>query len=140
MPLLRQILLPEPARARSPFAIVGWWEARRPLYNLLLGGVGLTTLGSVALACAVDPRLPIRVRAADMLAYGVLANVCYCLGPAVELWVRRILRADHPVVGPVLFRYGLLFAIGLTLMPLPLTLLVMGVRALGLHVLGIPLR
>jgi hypothetical protein len=137
--LLRQVLVPEPARSRSAFALIGWWEARRPLYNVVVGTVGLGSWAVVAFARLLDPRLPVRVRALDVLAYGVLANLCYCLGPAVELWLRRTLRADHAVVGPALFRHGLVFAVGLTLLPMPLTLLVMLVRLLRLPVLGIPL-
>ena len=118
---------------------MGWWEARRPLYKLIVGGVGLASVAVVAFARLLDARLPLRVRAVDVLVYGVLANVCFCLGPAVELWLRRTLRSDRPVVGPVLFRYGLVFSVGLTLLPMPLTLLVMLVRLLRIRVLGIPL-
>jgi hypothetical protein len=53
-------------------------------------------------------------------AYGVAANVCYSLGAPLELLLERWLGRETYGVGPALFRYGLVYSVGLTLFPLAL--------------------
>ena len=52
-----------------------------------------------------------------VLDFGLLANVCYLLGPAVEMTVEMLWGRKVLPVGPALFRMGLTFAVGLTLLP-----------------------
>jgi hypothetical protein len=113
---LATFLFPAPA-PRSAGAILRWWEARRLPYNLIVGSAGLVTVGMVRIVSwlpgvseGFPPWEPI-------VAFGLLANVFYLLGPAVEialhkLWGRRLLP-----VGPALFRMGLTFSVGLALLP-----------------------
>lgn len=118
MTRLAEFLFPAPAH-RTPGAILRWWEARRLPYNVVVGAAGLLTLGVVR----VLTWLPPDAHAGGMppwpfvVVYGVLANVCYCLGPALEIglhwtWGRRVIP-----VGPALYRMGLTFSLGLTLLP-----------------------
>lgn len=121
---LTELLFPLPAHRRTILGIVTWWESRRLLYNGIVGAAGLVTLTVVAIADATIPGhggfgpgalLPI-------LAYGVLANVCYTLGPIIELTLERVWKDRLLPIGPALFRQGLAFSIGLTLLPIPLVI------------------
>lgn len=133
MTALTEFLFPAPARRSLP-AIVGWWERRRPAYNLMVGGAGLFSVGVLHLLAQLPPGaygfpdgrvfwwLPVAA------VFGVMANVCYMLGPALEvlihgLWGRRVLP-----VGPALYRMGLTFSVGLALLPTLLAGLEWGVR------------
>jgi hypothetical protein len=109
---------------RSSWSILTWWESRRFLFNLCVGSAGLLSLGMAALIGRLPPHpggFPIPW--GGVLVYGVLANLCYTLGPASDLVLRRTLRDRAPAVGPVLFRYGFVFSLGLTLLPIPLAVL-----------------
>jgi hypothetical protein len=109
---------------RSSWSILGWWESRRPLFNVCVGGTGLLSLGMVALIARLPPHSGgFPVPWGVVLAYGVLANLCYTLGPISDLVLRRVLGPRAPAVGPVLFRYGFVFSLGLTLLPIPVAAL-----------------
>src|SRR5690348_5814002 len=112
-----QKLLFEPTLVRSAPQIVRWWESRRLAYNAVVGGAGLVTLGVTSVIeglmrghWAVAPWQLV-------IVYGVLANICYTLGPIAEIAVQRWLRRPVYGLGPALFRYGLVFSVGLTLIP-----------------------
>lgn len=109
---------------RSAWAILGWWESRRPLFNLCVGGAGLLTLGSATLLAHLPPHpIGFLVPWGVILIYGLMANVCYTLGPLGDLLLRRVLGDRAPTIAPVLFRYGFVFSVGLTLLPIPLAVL-----------------
>ena len=109
---------------RSAWAVVRWWESRRVLFNLCVGGAGLFTLASVTLFAHLPPH-PMGFFAPPgvVLVYALMANVCYTLGPVGDLLLRRALGDRAPAMGPVLFRYGFVFSVGLTLLPIPLAAL-----------------
>jgi hypothetical protein len=103
---------------RTWWAVLGWWEARRPLYNLWVGGAGLVSLATVSLVAHLPPHpFPFSVPWPVVLAYAVLANLCYTLGPVADVLLRRVLGEEAPPVAPVLLRYGFVFSVGLTLLP-----------------------
>lgn len=109
---------------RSPWAVFGWWESRRPVFNLCVGGAGLFTLASVTLLAHLPPHpMGSFLPWGPVLVYGLMANVCYTLGPLGDLLLRRALGDRAPAIAPVLFRYGFVFAVGLTLLPVPLAVL-----------------
>jgi hypothetical protein len=58
-----------------------------------------------------------------IVVYGFLANLLYTLGPIADTMVMRTWGRDYSEVGPTLFRYGFVFAVGLTLLPVPLAAL-----------------
>jgi hypothetical protein len=118
MAALTSVLFPEPSLRRSPGAVIGWWERRRPLYNAVVGVTGLVT---VSVLVAVSPTLLVQPGLwLGVTAYGICANVCYSLGAPLELFVERWLGRRTYELGPTLFRYGLIYSIGLTLFPLAL--------------------
>ena len=119
MPALTSVLFPEPTLRRSPGAVIGWWERRRPIFNAVVGVTGLVTLSVLGLAAGpaifAQPGLWLGVT-----AYGIAANVCYSLGAPLELLIERWLGRRTYGLGPALFRYGLVYSVGLTLFPLAL--------------------
>lgn len=117
-------LLFEPTLMRSPIRIVRWWESRRLAYNVIVGATGLGTLvyaNGLELLLR-QGWLPIPWQA--IVAYGVAANACYTLGWFVENVVERWLGRPVYGLGPALFRHGVVFSVGLTLLPAVLVTLV----------------
>ena len=118
MTALARLLFPSPAFRRSPGLIFAWWESRRPTYNLIVGGAGLITLGTVQVVSMLPPHLPMHVPWPVIVLYGALANVCYSFGFLFESLLARLWGDDVAPVGPTLFRQGLIFSVGLTLLPI----------------------
>jgi len=119
MAALTSVLFPEPTLQRSTPAVIGWWERRRPLYNLVVGATGLVTLSVFTLA--LGPAMMLQPGTLiGITAYGVAANLCYSLGAPLELVLERWLGRETYGLGPALFRYGLVYSVGLTLFPIAL--------------------
>ena len=120
-----QRLLFEPTLVRSPLKIVQWWESRRLSYNVIVGMTGIATLvyvnglelllGHGMLIPRPGPDGPQQVMA--ILAYGIAANACYTMGWVIENLAERWLKRPVYGLGPALFRHGLVFSIGVTLIP-----------------------
>ena len=118
-----------PTTAPSVWSIVQWWESRRLVYNAVVGSVGLGSLATIWLFANLPPHSPnFQLPWEGVIVYGVLANVCYSAGPVVDLAICRGWGPGFAAVGPALFRYGFAFAVGLTLLPVPLSLLEWGAR------------
>jgi hypothetical protein len=129
MMMLGDILFPSAAYRRSTLSILSWWESRRGLFNLIVGGTGLFTLLVVRLVSLIPPGVPFMFDWRVILAYGLLANVCYTFGWAAETAAQRLWGDRVSPIGPALFRQGLAFSIGLTLLPTLLVSLTWVVRA-----------
>jgi len=114
---LGDFLYPEPAE-RRPGAIIRWWERRRLPFNLIVGGSGLASIGVAILFALLPPSTGVTFVGfpwMGVLVYGLLANLCYSLGPATELLVDRLWGRRVLPIGPTLFRAGLTLSVGLTL-------------------------
>ncbi len=121
MSSLVEVLYPVPDLRRTPLSTVRWWESRRLVFNKAVGAAGLVTLAGVPLIAALPPYGSSMVSwqmLAFAAAYAVAANLCYSLGWMAELLARRVWGRSAPDVGPLLFRQGLIFSVGLTLLPL----------------------
>ena len=119
MTALTSVLFPQPTLRRSPGAVLGWWERRRPLYNVVVGATGFVTIS--ALSVALGPTMFVQPGTwIGVAAYGVAANLCYSFGAPTELLLERWLGRETYGLGPALFRYGLIYSVGLTLFPLAL--------------------
>jgi hypothetical protein len=113
---------------RSAWRVVGWWEARRPAYNLAVGAAGTVTLLALGLLGLLPP---LRALAVLVPSYAIMANVCYSAGPCADLLARRIGGPDWAPIGPTLLRYGFALSIGLTLLPIPVALVMTALQAIG---------
>jgi hypothetical protein len=109
---------------RGPLDVVFWWERRRLAYNVCVGTAGVVTLATMTLLHPAGPRLLEAGTLAGVLVYGVAANACYTAGWVVDLILRRNLGIRAPDIAPVLLRYGFVFSMGLTLLPIPVMLAV----------------
>jgi hypothetical protein len=124
MTSLTEFLFPAPAPRRTG-AIIGWWERRRLAYNAWVGSAGLVSL-TVNFATRLlfgDPIHPLQALV-PIAIFGVMANVCYLMGPATEVLLNKLWGSRVLPTGPTLFRMGLTFSVGLALFPaLVLTIL-----------------
>jgi hypothetical protein len=120
MSKLVEVLYPLPDLRRTPLSLLGWWESRRLLYNRVVGATGLfTLLACTALMTFVPHPAPLDVRAMLIASavYALAANVCYSLGWLLEVVALAAWGRGAPRLGPLLFRQGLIFSVGLTLLP-----------------------
>lgn len=114
---LSEFLFPAPAR-RNPGAIFRWWESRRPHYNLAVGAAGLFSLAAMRAITMLPPDphggfVPL----AGVVIVGIMANLCYLLGPLAEITIEKLSRGRILPTGPALYRMGLTFSAGLVLLP-----------------------
>ncbi len=121
MSQLVEVLYPVPDLRRTPLSSLRWWESRRLVFNKVVGATGLVTLASVSTLFMLGPStlgdfslLPLLVGAA---VYGIAANLCYSFGWLLELAAHALWGRRAPNLGPLLFRQGLIFSVGLTLLP-----------------------
>ena len=118
MSALTRFLYPVPA-PRSMGQIVLWWEKRRLAYNLVVGATGSLTLAVIALFSLLPPNPHLMgPPPLFVLAYAFVANVCYTLGWMLEGAAHKVWHDGVQPPGPVLFRQGLIFSVGLTLLPI----------------------
>lgn len=134
MALLGDVLFPPADSRRTTLSLLRWWESRRGTFNLVVGAAGIVTLVIARLIAWVPPGVPMSLDWRPIAAYGLLANVCYSFGWAVEAAAQRIWGEKCPALGPPLFRQGLAFSVGLTLLPILLISIVWLVR-LGMLIL-----
>lgn len=118
MTALTEFLFPAPAR-RSVTSIIGWWERRRLPYNLIVGAAGLVSTVTWTVFASLPPlgSPPEPAMILGIVFFGVMANVCYCLGPTVEILVEKLWGREVLPTGPALYRMGLTFSVGLALLP-----------------------
>ncbi|HEX8209057.1 MAG TPA: hypothetical protein VF584_02640 [Longimicrobium sp.] len=124
MSSLVNVLYPLPDIRRTPLSTVRWWESRRLTFNKAVGAAGLVTLAGMSFFFALPPfssPMPLGFMLAGVAAYGIAANVCYTLGWMIELLARAAWGRSAPDMGPLAFRQGVIFSVGLTLMPLLLS-------------------
>lgn len=117
---LAEVLYPLPDVRRTPLSTVRWWESRRLAFNKAVGGAGLMTLAGVSFFGALPPHssfMPLPMMLVGAIIYGTAANACYTLGWMAELVALRVWGRGAPDMGPLLFRQGVIFSVGLTLLP-----------------------
>ena len=132
---LADFLFPAPAE-RDTGSIVTWWESRRVAYNLIVGGTGLLTLAAVRLILWLPPGPAPSLGGVmvPVIVYAIMANLCYLFGPALEILIEKLFGRDVLPTGPALFRIGLTFSVGLTLIPVIFAIMGWVFRIVGLIV------
>ena len=126
-------------------AVIGWWEARRIPYNLIVGCAGILTCIVIAIVGMgsnfffnsdfglPDPPLFAILGA---IIYGILANFCFTGGWLTELIVQRAWPEEANRFATTCFSLGLILSVLLTLTPAILVGTV-GVFKLVSHILGV---
>lgn len=78
----------------TTWEIIRWWELRRLLYNAILFVIGIASI--IAMEILMQKVIPVGEDALEPLAmafgvvaYGIMANLCYSLGWIVELVGRK---------------------------------------------------
>jgi hypothetical protein len=133
--LISDVLFPPADYRRTTLSLLNWWESRRLTFNLVVGAAGIVTLVVIRAISWMPPGVFVPFDWRPVAAYGLLANVCYTFGFAVEAVAQRIWRDRCPAIGPVLFRQGLAFSVGLTLLPILLVSIAWLVRV-AMWILG----
>jgi hypothetical protein len=105
---------------------ITWWETRRIPYNLLVGATGVVS-GTLCLITGIlcehflgDPigiPDPLVFALLAVVAYGVMANLCYTGGWVAELLVQKVWPGKGNAFGRISFFLVLVFSILLTLAP-----------------------
>lgn len=116
-------LYPLPDYHRSSLSLLRWWESRRLFYNRVVGMTGLVTLCGMFVLVPDGPDFFAPGLGLAVLAYGVMANVCYSFGWLAEMVARAVWGSRAPDLGPFLFREGLIFSVGVTTLPLLVTVM-----------------
>lgn len=118
MPAVAEFFYALPSTRRSAPALLAWWERRRLAFNAIVGATGLFSLLVIRLFAWLPPiSSPRDVPWLFVAAYALAANMCYTLGFAIEWAFDRWLGTGAPPIGGILFRQGVIFACGLTLLP-----------------------
>ena len=108
----------------SMWSVVDWWESRRAVYNFTVGAAGILSLVTVTLLAWIHPHpVPFRMPAAPILLYAFMANLFYTFGSVADVFIHRTWGPEYAPVGPAMFRYGFVFSVGLTLLPIPLAVM-----------------
>jgi hypothetical protein len=111
---------------RTTWEMIGWWESRRPWFNLIVGIAGAITCivcAVVAVAASTlynsefgwpDPPLFAFI---GVGIYAVMANICFTGGWVVELFIRTLWPSEADRYATTSFVLGLAFSVLLTLTP-----------------------
>ena len=105
---------------------IGWWEVRRPGYNLLVGSAAIlsgVTIGIIGMCSQMlfgtefgipDPPLFAIIA---VILYAIMANVLYTGGWIAEVIVRLAWPQQADQFASISFILGLFFSVLLTLSP-----------------------
>jgi hypothetical protein len=110
----------------NSWQMIGWWEARRIPFNLIVGTAGLITCIVVAVVGFGSfflfngdfgmPNPPL-FGVFGVLIYGMVANIFYTGGWLSELILRKIWPNQADRFATLTFSLGLVFSVLLTLSP-----------------------
>lgn len=103
---LFNILVNIPDEPRGSFSIIGWWEARRALFNIIVLLCGLPTLFVIYFSGLASLKFAVT----GAIEYAILANLCYTAGWICELIARSWWKERARHLGPILLSLGLSFS------------------------------
>ncbi|TPE40258.1 hypothetical protein [Pontibacter mangrovi] len=96
---------------RNALQIIGWWELRRPLYNIIVLVCGLLSMAVMHLLVKLGPGEDLQEPIA-IVGFGFLCNLGYSLG-----WVTEIMNQKSQTYGPKMFKVGLYFTLFWVFLP-----------------------
>lgn len=104
----------------SRWSILLWWEARRPVYNAIMVGAILLSLGLLCFFIGEIGSREARQQPFESIAvfFGFIAmNVCYTAGWVVEIIATAGLPQRCPDTAPAFLRAGLAFSLFIVFAP-----------------------
>jgi len=126
-------LFRRPPGELNAWQVIKWWELRRIPYNLIVGATGIVAvviMATVAAICQARIGVPMGIPDPPIIAvfaafvFGVMANVCFTLGWAVELGIAQVWGSVPTRFGELAFALGLLGSMLLALLPAVVTVVV----------------
>ena len=96
---------------RNVLQIIGWWEVRRPLYNVIVLVCGLISMTIMSLLVELEPWEDV-VEPIVVLGFAFLCNLGYTLG-----WITEIMIDKTKTYGPKMFEVGLYFTLFWVVLP-----------------------
>ncbi len=120
------MLCERPAPMTNAWQAIGWWEARRVPFNLIVGSVGIVSAAIVTIVGSGSyflfnsdfnlPDPPLFALFFVML-YAIAANVCYTGGWIAELMIRTTWPAQADRFATLTLSSGVLFSVLVTALP-----------------------
>jgi len=116
---------------KRPWDAIAWWEIRRIPFNLFMLVIGLASgfLFVLAGRHVFTPDVNLGSPWLNIVFYALAANLCYTLGWITELLWAWGDTAQTERMRSKVFRVGLIFSAGLTLLPAVALSLVWAVRS-----------
>ena len=96
---------------RNVFQIIGWWELRRILYNIIVLACGLISMSIMSSLVTLQPGEDLQEPIAIM-GFAILCNLGYSLG-----WLTEIFKKKSATYGPKMFKMGLYFTLFFVFLP-----------------------
>jgi hypothetical protein len=102
---------------RNAIQIIGWWEIRRILYNLIVLICGLISMTIMSALINLEPGEDLQEPLA-IIGFAILCNLGYTLG-----WLTEIFKEKTKTYGPKMFKIGLYFTLFWVFLPAVLHIL-----------------
>ena len=96
---------------RNTFQIIGWWEMRRILYNLIVLICGVISLLVMSAFVDLEPSEDL-IEPFAIFGFGILCNLGYTLG-----WLTEVFNKKGKTYGPGIFKIGLYFTLFWVFLP-----------------------
>jgi hypothetical protein len=96
---------------RGILQIIGWWEVRRILYNLIVLACGIISISIMSLLIKLNPGEDLE-EPIVIIAFALFCNISYTLGWITEIFIKR-----SQVYGAKMFKLGLFSTIVLVFLP-----------------------
>ena len=102
---------------RNVFQIIGWWEIRRILYNLIVLVCGLISMSIMSALINLEPGEDLQ-EPLVIIGFAILCNLGYTSG-----WLTEIFNKKTKTYGPKMFKVGLFFTLFWVFLPAVLHIL-----------------
>jgi hypothetical protein len=109
------------AGPRTTRDVIVWWEKRRLAFNFVVGVSGLVSLAIAVTFLALPPHVSVTsfwgypIPASGVFAaavfFGIVANLCYTLGWATELGLRKFSPAAASRLASLVIKVGFTFSV-----------------------------
>lgn len=117
---------------RSTGSIILWWEARRALYNLMVGSAGIISTLAILATAHQNPFYYVQYFLYPVLFYAVAANVCFTGGWVAELTSKKIWGEKAQYFGPIALGLGTAFSVIITLFPAMIMAMIFFLHLIGM--------